>query len=116
MTLQLLQIRGRSYKHSSKRLRVQVEVCSWLSVLRLLPRGVLDQCSVTMSGLAPRRRLQGKQVAPPAYAAAAWEAVRAEEAAADGLACLPDGKRRRRIHYTHSRTHNPKDVQPSQRH
>ena len=41
-------------------------------------------------------------------------AIQHETAAADGLLPLPLDTRRRHIHYTHVRTHNPNDVQPEQ--
>jgi hypothetical protein len=41
-------------------------------------------------------------------------AISAEKCAADGLLVLPWDARRRHIHWTHCRTHNPQDVQPHQ--
>ena len=79
---------------------------------------------------AIRHRLRGKQVAPyPCPAASppihfsdiarsvqsgAAQAIEAENCAADGLLVLPWDARRRHIHWTHCRTHNPQDVQPHQ--
>lgn len=75
---------------------------------------------------AVQRRLRGKQSAPyppppgpapgfgnPVLTGVA-KAIRAEELAADGLLLLPWDARRFHIHWTHSRTHNPQDVQPHQ--
>ena len=79
---------------------------------------------------AVRRRLRGKQSAPypcsgspppsltpgfgnPVLTGVA-KALRAEELAADGLLLLPWDARKFHIHWTHSRTHNPQDVQPHQ--
>ena len=42
------------------------------------------------------------------------QAIAAENAAADGLVVLPNDARRRHIHWTHSRTNNPHDVQPDE--
>ena len=72
---------------------------------------------------APRKRLTRKQpcplvVATPAFdpiAAGVWaHALAAEHCAADGLVALPLDARRTHVHYTHCRTANPSDVQPSQ--
>ena len=79
---------------------------------------------------AIRHRLRGKQVAPypcPATSppihfsdiarsvqSGAAQAIEAENCAADGLLVLPWDARRRHIHWTHCRTHNPQDVQPHQ--
>ena len=46
-----------------------------------------------MLGVAARRRLQGMQPMPQAYAVATWEALRAETLAQDGLAILPEDRR-----------------------
>ena len=55
---------------------------------------------------------------PPALRSPTSEAVaaaiRAEDMAADGLLGLPIESRKMNVHYTHTRTHNPKDVQPQQ--
>jgi len=41
-------------------------------------------------------------------------AINVEAAAADGLVPLPLDGRRHHVHYTHVRTANPEDAQPSQ--
>lgn len=79
---------------------------------------------------AVRRRLRGKQSAPypcsgspspglaPGFGnpilTGVTKAIHAEQRAADGLLPLPGDARKFHIHWIHSRTHNPQDVQPHQ--
>lgn len=68
-----------------------------------------------------KKRLTIKQARPPAFVPlgaigdGVWaHALAAEQCAADGLVALQQDARRTHVHYTHVRTKNPGDVQPSQ--
>ena len=64
-----------------------------------------------------RTRLVCKQRPPPAWVTPVADelshAMAAEQCAADGLVALSPDARRTHVHYTHVRTDNPTDVQPS---